>query len=156
MYMYNSSIFISSFTYYPFEYYLLLFTGQWPSIYSITGGTGRLGLINRKETSEMRTVHPFALLQCSAVQPFSTDTNCKHKTKDQQPSAIAPPILVTAPSNLQIHQPQVDITIYNIIYQPIRVSGICLALNRTMKIMKRLSLINSSIILITCETKQVQ
>ena len=124
MYMYNSSIFISSFTYYPFEYYLLLFTGQWPSIYSITGGTGRLGLINRKETSEMRTVHPFALLQCSAVQPFSTDTNCKHKTKDQQPSAIAPPILVTAPSNLQIHQPQVDITIYNIniTYQPIRVS----------------------------------
>ena len=70
----------------------------------------------------MRTVHPFALLQCSAVQPFSTDTNCKHKTKDQQPSAIAPPILVTAPSNLQIHQPQVDITIYNITYQPIRVS----------------------------------
>ena len=122
MYMYNSSIFISSFTYYPFEYYLLLFTGQWPSIYSITGGTGRLGLINRKETSEMRTVHPFALLQCSAVQPFSTDTNCKHKTKDQQPSAIAPPILVTAPSNLQIHQPQVDITIYNITYQTIRVS----------------------------------
>ena len=122
MYMYNSSIFISSFTYYPFEYYLLLFAG--PSIYSITGGTGRLGLINRKETSEMRTVHPFALLQCSAVQPFSTDTNCKHKTKDQQPSAIAPPILVTAPSNLQIHQPQVDITIYNIniTYQPIRVS----------------------------------
>ena len=154
MYMYNFSIFISSFTYYPFEYYLLLFAG--PSIHSITGGTGRLGLINRKETSEMRTVHPFALLQCSAVQPFSTDTNCKHKTKDQQPSAIAPPILVTAPSNLQIHQPQVDITIYNITYQPIRVSGICLALNRTMKIMKRLSLINSSIILITCETKQVQ
>ena len=151
MYMYNSSIFISSFTYYPFEYYLLLFTGQWPSIYSITGGTGRLGLINRKETSEMRTVHPFALLQCSAVQPFSTDTNCKHKTKDQQPSAIAPPILVTAPSNLQIHQPQVDITIYNITYQPIR----AVYLNRTMK-MKRLSLIKSSIILITSETKQVQ
>ena len=120
-----------------FEYYLLLFAGQCPSIYNNTGGTGRLGLININESSEMRTsAHPFALLQCSLVQPLSTDTNCKHKTKDQQPSAIAPPILVTAPSNLQIHQPQVDITIYNITYQPIRVSGICLVLNRTMKIKK--------------------
>ena len=87
--MYNSSIFISSFTYYPFEYYLLLFAG--PSIYSITGGTGRLGLINRKESSEMRTAlllthSPYcSAARCSHSALIQT-ANTRQRTSSHQPS----------------------------------------------------------------------
>ena len=150
--MYNSSIFISSFTYYPFEYYLLLFTGQWPSIYSITGGTGRLGLINRKESYEMRTAlllthSPYCSAAWCSHSALIQTANTRQRTSSHQPSHRR--------YWLRLHQTYKYINRKQILQFTILHTNQFVYLNRTMK-MKRLSLINSSIILITCETKQVQ
>ena len=142
--MYNSSIFISSFTYYPFEYYLLLFAG--PSIYSITGGTGRLGLINIKESSEMRTAlllthSPYcSAARCSHSALIQT-ANTRQRTSSHQPSHRR--------YWLRLHQTYKYINRKQIlqfaILQYIPTNSCIWYLYRTMKIMKWLSLINSSI-----------